>query len=283
MTQSKKPVVTVVHSLPGRVRARLSVAPDDVQRMLAGVGEHPGMESISFAPITRSILARFHPHEISQEEIVLRIAFHLSLDCDSAPVRLLAEPEQRPALGGSATVSAATLVLSLVMHGLKTASKSPTCWDWLAGLGTAWAVVDHGWQELRERGRFDPEVLSLAYLVTAFTRGNLLTASVVTWLASFGRHLLAIPPSGVQVRPMEVRGHGNGQSRYEVMIGPDLDATERVRMLSALQGLLKYAITGGGAHPFRTLLEELQDVSKVHGEVLEGFGRMPQGIPIRFN
>ena len=60
MTQSKKPVVTVVHSLPGRVRARLSVAPGDVQRMLAGVREHPGMDSISFSPITRSILARFN-------------------------------------------------------------------------------------------------------------------------------------------------------------------------------------------------------------------------------
>ena len=163
------------------------------------------------------------------------------------------------------------------------AKGSPTRWDWLAGLGTAWAVVDHAWKELRERGTFDPEVLSLAYLVTAFVRGNFLTASVVTWLASFGRHLVALPPTGVQVRPVEVRGRGNGQSRYEVMIGPDVDAPERVRMLSALQGLLKYAITGGGAQPFRTLLEELRDVSKVHGEVLEGFGRMPQGIPIRFN
>ena len=33
------------------------------------------------------------------------------------------------------------------------------------------------------------------------------------------------------------------------MIGPDVDAPERVRMLSALQGLLKYAMTGGGAPP----------------------------------
>ena len=66
-------------------------------------------------------------------------------------------------------------------------------------------------------------------------------------------------------------------------IGPDVDAPEQARILSALQGLLKYAMTGGGAHPFRTLLDELRDVSKVHGEVLEGFGRMPQGIPIRFN
>ena len=142
MIASQKPVVTVVHSLPGRVRVRISAGPRDVQRMLAGVREHPGMESISFSPITRSILARFNPHEISQEEIALRIAFHLSLDCDSAPVRLLAEPEERPALGGIAAVSAAALALSLVMHGLKLVKGSPTRWDRLAGLGTAWAVVD---------------------------------------------------------------------------------------------------------------------------------------------
>ena len=283
MIASPKPVVTVVHSLPGRVRVRLSVAPRDVSRMLSGVREHPGMESISFSPITRSILARFSPHEISQEEIALRIAFHLSLDCDSAPVRLLAEPENQPALGGSAVLSAAALAVALAMHGLKAAKGSPTRWDWLAGLGTAWAVVDHAWEELRGRQKFDPEVLSLAYLLTAFVRGNFLTASVVTWLASFGRHLIAVPSTGVQVRPVEVHGRGKGQFRYELMIGPDVDAPEQVRILSALQGLLKYAMTGGGAHPFRTLLEELRDVSKVHGEVLEGFGRMPQGIPIRFN
>lgn len=283
MSASQKPVVTVVHSLPGRVRVRISVAPADVQRMLTGVREHPGMESISFSPITRSILARFHPHEISQEEIVLRIAFHLSLDCGSAPVRLLAEPEQRLALGGSATVSAAALALSLAMHGLKTTKGAPTPWDWLAGLGTAWAVLDHARKELRERGTFDPEVLSLAYLVTAFVRGDFLSASVVTWLASFGRHLVAIPPTGVQVRPVEVRDRGNGQSRYEVIISPDVDAPERVRILSGLQGLLNYAITGGRPRGLRNLLEGLRDVAKVHGEVLEGFGRMRQGIAIRFN
>ncbi len=283
MSAAEKPVVTVVHSLPGRVRARLSVAPRDVQRMLGGVREHPGMESISFSPITRSVLARFNPHEISQEEIVLRIAFHLSLDFDTQPVRLLAAPEQRGAIGGSAVVSAAALASSLVMRGLKLSTGLPTRWDWLAGLGTAWAVVDHAWKELRQRETFDPEVLTLAYLIAAFIRGNFLAASVVTWLASFGRHLVELPSTGVQVRPVEVRGRGNGQSRYEVMIGPDVDAPERVRVLNALQRLLKYAITGGGVHGFRSLLEELRDVSKVHGEVLEGFGRMRQGIPIRFD
>ena len=256
---SEKPVVTVVHSLPGRIRVRLSVAPRDVQRMFVSVREHPGMESIDFSPTTRSILAHFNPHEISQEEIVLRIAFQLSLDYDAVPVRLLAEPEQRGVLGGSAVVSAAVLASSLMLRGLKVAKGSPTGWDWMAGIGTAWAVVDHARKEFREQGTFDPEVLSLAYLVTAFLRGNFLTASVVTWLASFGRHLVEVPSTGVQVRPVEVRGRGNGEARYEVMIGPDTDAPECVRVLNALQALLKYAMTGGGAHGFRSLLEELQN------------------------
>ena len=103
-------------AFPARPGPRAALGcPARRQRMLAGVREHPGMESISFSPLTRSILARFNPHEISQEEIVLRIAFHLSLDCGSVPVRLLAEPEQRPALGGSAALSAAALAVSLVM------------------------------------------------------------------------------------------------------------------------------------------------------------------------
>lgn len=283
MTAAEKPVVTVAHSLVGRLRVRLSVAPRDPQRMLTSVREHPGMESISFSPITRSVLARFHPHEISQEEIVLRIAFHLSLDFDGRPVRVLAAPENRGGLGGSAVLSGSGLAVSLMMRGLRLSQGSPTRWDWVAGLGTAWAVVDHAWKELRERGTFDPEVLTLAYLLTAFVRGNFLAASVVTWLASFGRHLIDLPPTGVQIRPLKVQGSGNDNSRYEVMIGPDVDAPERVRVLSALQGLLKYAMTGGGAHGFRSMLEELRDVSRVHGEVLEGFGRMRQGIPIRFN
>src|SRR5271157_4005046 len=117
MIASQKPVVTVVHSLPGRVRARLSVAPGDVPRMLAGVREHPGMESISFSPVTRSVLARFNPHEVREEEIVLRIAFHLSLDCDAQPVRLLAAPDEQGELGSIAVMSAAALTVSLLMRG----------------------------------------------------------------------------------------------------------------------------------------------------------------------
>jgi hypothetical protein len=281
MIRSEKPVVTVVHSLPGRMRVRLSSVPRNPDQLVASVREHPGMGEISFVPPTRSLLIHFDAHTVSQEEIALRIGFHLALDQGGRPVRLLAAPE-RTALHGSAVVSAVGLAMALAMRWLSPGKKENSRLDWAAGWTTAWSILDHGWRELRERGHFDPEVLGLAYLVTALVRGNFLTASVVTWLTAFGRHLIEVTPTGVEVVPLEVPGPAGNGPRYELVVSPDTEAPERARILGALQGVLKYAMTGGGVHGFRNLWEELRDVSRIHGEVLEGYGRMRDGIPIRF-
>jgi hypothetical protein len=277
--RQEKPVVTIVHSLPGRVRAKLSHPPRDAARLRAAVMEHEGLRSVDYSPVTRSILVRFDPRTVSQQEIVLRIAVHLSMDYGAVPVRLLAEP-QRVALSDSAVYAAVGLASAQLARWLRI-DREKTRWiDRIAGLGTAAAVVDHAWKETQQRGYFDPEVFSLAYLLTAFSRGRVLGASAVTWLTAFGRHLLEPSRTGVEVRPLEIPGAGGDRPRYELLVGPDVDAPEQVRALGALQGLLKFALTGGAG--YRNLWEELRDVSKVHGEVLEGFGRMRHGIPVRF-
>lgn len=282
MRPTAKPTVTVVHRMPGRVRVRLSAAPEDVRRMTAAILEHAGLDSIDYTDVTRSLVVRFDPHAVSQEEIVLRIALCLSLDYGSVPVRLLAEP-QRVVLADTAVYSAFGLAASVAVRWFGGKRHVPSPLDWLAAAGTGLAVVDHAWRELDEKGCFDPEVLSLAYLGAALVRGDFLKASVVTWLTTFGRHLLDLPPAGVEIRPLMKVRDPNHPPRYELAIGPDRDAPQRVRFLGALERLLKYAMTGGGAHSYRNLLEELREVSKVHGEVLEGFGPVRQGIPLRFD
>ena len=281
MTSTQKPVVTVVHSLPGRVRVRFSCILTKPDELIAAVHEHPGMEQIAYTARTGSLLVRFDTRMISQEEITLRIAFQVALDQEGKPVRLLTAPE-RVLLQDSAVLSAIGLVTALSMRWLKASERHPSHLDRLAGFGTAWSIADHAWRELRERGYFDPEVLALAYLGTALVRGNFLSASVVTWLTTFGRHLIEVPPSGVEVRPLEIPATGGRGPRYELVVSADTDAPDRLRIVNVLQDALKYAMTGGGAHGYRSLWEELQDVSRVHGEVLEGYGRMRDGIPIRF-
>jgi hypothetical protein len=279
--QREKPAVTIVHTLPGRVRARLSHAPHDVARLRGEILEHEGLHSIDYQPRTRSVLVRFDPRLVGEQEIALRIAMQLSLDRGAHPVRLLTRQESR-VLEDSAVVAAIALGAAQLLRWLAPGiNGSSRLFDWTAGATTAWAVGDHAIKEMRERGYFDPEVLSLAYLVSAAPRGNLLKAATVTWLTSFGRHLVAPVPSGVEVRPLILTDPTTGQQRCELQIGPDPDAPERVQVLGAIQGLLKYALTGGvpGA---RQLWDELRDVSQVHGEVLEGFGPMRGGIPMRF-
>jgi len=281
MNSSERPVVTVVHTLPGRLRVRLSCQPRRPDQLVASLREHPGMGEIRFAPPTRSLLVHFDPRVVTEEEIKLRVAFQLAMDQGGRAVRLLAAHEKH-ALHDSAVLSAIGLATSLSMRWLNPGQKQATRLDWAAGLATAWSILDHGWRELRERGYFDPEVLALVYLATALARGNFLKASVVTWLTTFGRHLIEVPPLGVEVRPMEVPSSDDDEPRYEVVVSPDTQAPERLRIVGALQGALKYAMTGGGVHGFRSLWEELHDVSRIHGEVLEGYGRMREGIPIRF-
>ena len=151
--------------------------------------------------------------------------------------------------------------------------------DWLAGLGVSGAVIDHAWRETQERGNFDPEVLSLAYLATAFIRGNFLTAAAVTWLTTFGRHLVDMPRAGVELRP--IRTENGDEDRFELVAAPDVDVPERTRLITMLQGMIKYVLTGGAATE-TNLLDQLREVSRVHGEVVDGLGGMRHGIPMRF-
>ena len=283
MMHSTKPVVTVVHTLPGRVRLRLSRPLADPEAALAFLREHAGMGAIHYTPRTGSLLVRFDPHTVTAEEITLRAAFRFALDQGGRPVRLLAAPEQA-VLQNSAVLAGLALAAALVLRWLNPRGKDSAGARWLAGLATAWSVAEHGWREFRVRGYFDPEVLALAYLAASLVRGNVLRASAVTWLATFGRHLAETPATGAEVQALPIPGPPEEDPRYELVVGPDVDAPDRMRlgMVGMFNSALKYAMTGGGAHGLRSLWDELHDVSRMHGEVLEGYGRHREGIPIRF-
>jgi hypothetical protein len=269
----------VVHSIPGRVRVRLSIPPADPDQLVEAVREHAGMRSIAYTPATRSVLVRHDPREIVREEVVLRIATAYAIDRDRVPVRVLAEPERR-SLSDLGTLSAVLIGAAMLLRWGR-----PDAYPMLAkaaGLGTAVAVAEHAWRDVREKGHMDPEVLSIGYLISAFTRGNYIKASVITWFTTFGRHLLDPPRRGVIVKPVPVPEGDEDEARFEILVGPDADLPERERIIGSIGALLKFAITGGAAHGQRNLVDELRDVSRIHGEVVEGLGQARHGMPIRF-
>jgi len=276
-----KPSLTLLHALPGRIRVGLSHAPLDVDEMKAAVLGHSGLQMVSYTPVIRSLLVRFDQSQITPQEIFFRIALALSLQRDMAPVRIIVEP-RRPGTSDSATLSGFLLLGAVATRLSRQDPKIIRPFELVAGLGTTYAVLDHGWREVRERGYFDPEVLSLGYLITAFLRGNFFKASVVTWLMTFGRHLLEAPRVNIELRPVEIKAAGQDTPRYEVVVGPDLEASDQIHIFDMIKGFLRYALTGGAAHSQRNLMDEFRSVSHLHGEVLHGLGRMSQGIPMHF-
>jgi hypothetical protein len=93
-----------------------------------------------------------------------------------------------------------------------------------------------------------------------------------------------MPSTGVLVEPVPLPSKTAEEPRFELVVGPDTAAADRLQrgIVSFTNGVLRYAMTGGGTRGMRSFWEELRDVSRIHGEILEGYGSQRGGIPIRF-
>jgi hypothetical protein len=268
---------TIVHTLPGRIRVRLSRGLNKVQRLLDTIEGHHGIKSVSYCPRGRSIVVCYEPGQVRQQEIVIRIAVSFSLDYRAQAVQVLIEPPKKR-LADSALLAGGMLAGSGTLKLLR-GMGSGTGWsERLAATATVYAVLEHGKEELYEKGYFDPEVLSLTYLANSFLSGKVLQASLLTWLATFGRHLLELSPAGVEVTPQLVSGSAD-EPKYEIIVRPIAAGPGSVRFTDALHSMLHQLVFGRG---HGEMMKELRDVTRSHDAQLEGMGWMPEGIPLRF-
>jgi hypothetical protein len=270
--------VQIVHEIPGRLRVRLSDPPVEPRRMGESVRDHEGIDALDYSVHTRCFLVRFDPRLVSSKEIVVRIGLALSLEHGGGAVRITSAGEPLE-LSLSALYSAALLAVAFAARAGATGTSRLA--ELVAGAGTAGAVLQHGYEEVRDRGDLDPEVLSVVYLLSAFYRGNLLPAAAFTWLATFGRHLIRRPSAGALLRPVKLSAEGAETPRYEVVVSPLRGETGWRKLLLVLPKVFRYAVSGESARRRSDLLGEIEKISLLHGEVLDGLGELRQGIPMK--
>jgi hypothetical protein len=152
--------------------------------------------------------------------------------------------------------------------------------SWVASAGTAGAALEHGWMEYRHRGNFDPEVLTVTYLLTSLLRGNALPAAIFTWITTFGRHLARMPAPGVEVRPVQLGRDADGP-RYEVIVAPDRTSPDKMAFFGIIPTILLNTLTGTPPSRRANLLDDIRRVSNMHEQVLEGVSDFRHGIPLR--
>jgi hypothetical protein len=274
-----QPAVTIEHELPGRLRIRLSHAlrqPERVQRLVA---EHAGVGQVQYTAVSRSMLVLYDVKHISTGEIVIRIATGLSLEQDNAGIRVLTRPPTHE-LTDPAFYSGVALLAALALRVMGQYTTASMALERIAGLATAGAALNHGWVDYRLRGNFDPEVLTVTYLLIALLRGNALPAAILTWISTFGRHLVRLPARGILVRPAQT-GRGGASPRVEVAVAPDPTPPDKMTLFGIVPTMLFHAIAGAAPGQHVSLIEEIRQVANVHHQVLEGVSDFQRGIRLR--
>ncbi len=269
--------VVIVHELPGRIRLRLGRPPRSVENMIASVHRHEGIGDVAFNPVSRSLLVRYNPTVVNAVEILVRVAIFLSLNLQNASISI-SQARQGDSLQPIDYYAGSSLALA----ALSRAAAGP--WTQLleyhSGAATMVSVFKHAWQEVADEGVYHPEVISVMYLINSMLRGKMLTATAITWLATFGRHLLNAAAEQCRLQAAAVASDGN-EGYIDVMVQPMRPPQSNpLKLLVAGLGSLIGLEQRDGQD---SVFQRISTMSAKHGNVLEGMGKEPQRVYMRLH
>ncbi len=189
----------VLSAIRGRIRLQLERSISSIQPLQ----RLEGIRSCRYNPRINTLLCEYDPATISEDALLVRIG---AIYAAQTNARLLHIRHSEEA-GFSMAPSGGLALLCIGLDGaLSLAGSSLTMFSrWLSTGATLAAVVEHGYQELHVRGSFDPEVMSVVYLINSVGKPGAVRASLLAWIITFGRHLI---PRAPREQPYLVRRSG---------------------------------------------------------------------------
>ena len=178
----------VLSAIRGRIRLQFetAVGSDEPFRRV------PGILSCRYNPRIRTLLCEYDPEVISEEQLIVRLGAAYAGLTDARLLHIKHCEEQ----GFSMAPSGYLALFFIGLDGALSLTGSPLTQftRWLSTGATLAAVVEHGYQELHVRGSFDPEVMSVVYLINSVGKPGAVRASLLAWIITFGRHLIPRAP-----------------------------------------------------------------------------------------
>lgn len=153
--------LTVLSALPGRLRLQLE-KPIEGEAIFLSI---PGMQSCRYNPRIQTMLCCYDKAVISESDLLVRIGALYARLQQTAVLHVKHSEEE----GFSMAPSGYLALGCIVLDGMMTLAGSTLTryTRWLSAGATLTAVVEHAYQELHTRGSFDPEVMSVVYLINA--------------------------------------------------------------------------------------------------------------------
>jgi len=273
--------IFIAHSLPGRLRIRFSHPFRKEGDLVGIIKRHPGIFFVAYTSVTRNLIVKYDPKDITTEEIILRASLAFSKDYDLRPVQIQSA-ERSVTLGNLSLYAGFGLVISHVFNLIFAKSQKFRALNMISGMMTLTAVLDHVYRDLKEKGQFHPEVFSLYYLLLSLIRGNVLKGATITWFLTFARHLIEMPVGSLVVKTVKSDSTCQEQHcEYEVTVSKKATNGTIGNLLHILPQLALNTYRDINSTLEDSLLQQIMAVAESHNEVIEGLENLKQGILLK--
>lgn len=273
--------ITIVHRIPGRIRLRLEKPPRDLNEFVTNVSTHEGIEMVSYNQYTKSLLVYYVPSVVSSVEILVRVSVLISLSYENSAIKLK-QIEKGQALTPLDYYAAGSLAAAYLSKSLAMNANTAMYFQYNAGYSTLLAVLRHAWIEIKKDGLYDPEVISVVYLINSLIKGNYLTASLVTWIVTFGRHLSVAKGEVCTLEATSATGE-NDETYVDVMVRPVVGTQLKDDPIRLVILGLSRIVGINATKQHHSIFEQIQQMSRKHGNILESVGNKPGPVYMRLN
>ena len=223
------PTIVIAHKIKGRIRIKLSHPLRNGEELMKNLVKKDEIYKANYTDITKSILIEYNPYRISEDEVIIRVIALYSKSYDMIPIRLIYESKKKN-LPPMACYSLAMLGIGGISKYITMNQQISDFINWAVVGTTIGAIGEHAYDEVNERGYFDPEVVSVMYLINSVTKGEFLLPSAVTWLTTFGRHLIELSYGGLMISVREFKNR-DGNKYFDVSVKTDNELSKGAGMI----------------------------------------------------
>ena len=200
-SKKSKPVeVDLISSISGRLRLRVENEPSNPLKLLTSLKKMTFLEKGRYCSVNRTFVLEYKPNAINLNNLIMNFCGFYCADLGIKELKLNYRLSKKDTMGYSSLVSFAAILADagLNLFGLGTANRGYRNFVRWCSIGTTiGAIFEHGYKELNENGAFDPEVMSIMYLINSVNKtgvpdGNsyIFYPAAIAWLLTFGRHIL---------------------------------------------------------------------------------------------
>lgn len=223
--------MTVLHSLNGRIRLKLSHRLTNQTKAFQFVSEKGGIETFRYNDKIKTLLIVYNPILIDENEILIRFGIAYCKQTRAKNIKLMYPQRKDASIPTIGYISLLFIFANLGIQWIGMGPMTKSLMKWLSVTTTVGAIFEHGYKELNEKGAFDPEVMSIMYLIDSINKGKTTYSSAIAWAITFGRHVLEKQEGDMILRINDYEQKDTGEKLYHVNIASLVTRNHRLDFL----------------------------------------------------